>query len=281
MRVGPSRLISTAESSGESNDTAAAEWMTMSHDGEHGPVGLRQPEAVGADVAGDRRDPPRRHLVERLAAAAHSARRRSKASFFSSSRCTRRAAGVRLPSRTSSTSSQSGTERSSRSTSAVPTNPVDPVMAIRVRAERLGDHGAMSSTSLYQLVESRRCHVPCPRDLGADRRQSQPARHRRSASVTRRLVAVDGPRATDAVDQLGASARSGGSWLSATVADEAEVAVDAGAAHGGARSARARGRAVCTSPSAPSEQSPAEPRSRADAGAGATAPSGSTATKSM
>ena len=32
MRDGPSRLISTAESSGESNDTAAAEWMTMSHD---------------------------------------------------------------------------------------------------------------------------------------------------------------------------------------------------------------------------------------------------------
>ena len=30
MRVGPSRLISTAESSGESNDTVAAEWMTMS-----------------------------------------------------------------------------------------------------------------------------------------------------------------------------------------------------------------------------------------------------------
>ena len=32
MRDGPSRLISTAESSGESNDTAAAEWMMMSHD---------------------------------------------------------------------------------------------------------------------------------------------------------------------------------------------------------------------------------------------------------
>ena len=46
MRVGPSRLISTAESSGESNDTAAAEWMTMSHDGEHGPVGVVQAEAV-------------------------------------------------------------------------------------------------------------------------------------------------------------------------------------------------------------------------------------------
>ena len=32
MRVGPSRLISTAESSGESNDTAAAEWITTSHE---------------------------------------------------------------------------------------------------------------------------------------------------------------------------------------------------------------------------------------------------------
>ena len=32
MRVGPSRLTSTASSSGESNDTAAAEWITVSHD---------------------------------------------------------------------------------------------------------------------------------------------------------------------------------------------------------------------------------------------------------
>ena len=32
MRDGPSRLISTAESSGESNETAAAEWMMMSHE---------------------------------------------------------------------------------------------------------------------------------------------------------------------------------------------------------------------------------------------------------
>ena len=36
MRVGPSRLTSTALSSGESNATVAAEWMTMSHDGERG-----------------------------------------------------------------------------------------------------------------------------------------------------------------------------------------------------------------------------------------------------
>ena len=32
MRVGPRRLISTAESRGESNDTVAAEWMTTSHE---------------------------------------------------------------------------------------------------------------------------------------------------------------------------------------------------------------------------------------------------------
>ena len=32
MRDGPSRLTSTALSSGESNATVAAEWMTMSHE---------------------------------------------------------------------------------------------------------------------------------------------------------------------------------------------------------------------------------------------------------
>ena len=31
MRVGPRRFTSTAASSGESNDTVAAEWMTTSH----------------------------------------------------------------------------------------------------------------------------------------------------------------------------------------------------------------------------------------------------------
>ena len=66
MRVGPSRLISTAESSGESNDTAAAEWITTSHEASTARSASFEPEPVGADVAGDRRDPPRRHLVERL-----------------------------------------------------------------------------------------------------------------------------------------------------------------------------------------------------------------------
>ena len=41
MRVGPSRLISTAESSGESNDTVAAEWMTTSQEAKHGAMLLR------------------------------------------------------------------------------------------------------------------------------------------------------------------------------------------------------------------------------------------------
>jgi hypothetical protein len=133
IRVGPSRLISTAESSGESNDTAAAEWMTTSQ------------EARTARSASDRPSPSvltspamvvmRRAVISSNVSSpsAHDARSRSKASFFNSSRWTRRAAGVRLPSRTSSTSSHSGTLRSSRSTSAVPTKPVDPVMAIRVR----------------------------------------------------------------------------------------------------------------------------------------------------
>ncbi len=59
MRDGPSRLISTAESSGESNDTAAAEWMTMSQRREDRAVGVVQAEAVAGDVAGDRADPAR------------------------------------------------------------------------------------------------------------------------------------------------------------------------------------------------------------------------------
>ena len=54
-RVGPRRLISTAESSGESNDTVAAEWMTMSQRGEDRPVVVAEAQAVAADVAGDRR----------------------------------------------------------------------------------------------------------------------------------------------------------------------------------------------------------------------------------
>ena len=64
MRTGPSRLTSTASSIGESNDTVAAEWMTMSHDAERLAARVVEPEAVGADVTGDDRDPPRHLLVE-------------------------------------------------------------------------------------------------------------------------------------------------------------------------------------------------------------------------
>ncbi len=51
MRVGPRRLTSTAESSGESNATVAALWMTMSHDGERGAPGVVEVEPVAADIA--------------------------------------------------------------------------------------------------------------------------------------------------------------------------------------------------------------------------------------
>ncbi len=66
MRVGPSRLISTALSSGESNATAAAEWITMSQLGHDVAVLGTEPETVGADVAGDCSDPACDHRLERL-----------------------------------------------------------------------------------------------------------------------------------------------------------------------------------------------------------------------
>ena len=55
MRVGPSRLISTAEVERESKPTAAAEWMTMSQVANVRAVGLVEAEPVGADIAADRR----------------------------------------------------------------------------------------------------------------------------------------------------------------------------------------------------------------------------------
>ena len=158
IRVGPSRLISTAESSGESNDTVAAEWMTMSQPPSTARSASARPSpSVPTSPA---------IVVIRLPAQSSnagpcSARKRSKASFFSSSRCTRRAAGVRLPSRTSRTSSQSGTLRSSRSTSAVPTKPVDPVMAMRLPAS---DSAITASclARLYQLVDNGHDDVQSP-----------------------------------------------------------------------------------------------------------------------
>ena len=70
MRVGPSRLISTAESSGESKATAAAEWMTMSQLAKIATVGVVEAEPVAADVAADGHDPAGDHLLERFVGAA-------------------------------------------------------------------------------------------------------------------------------------------------------------------------------------------------------------------
>ena len=54
MRVGPSRLISTALSRGESNDDGGRGVDDDVAGGERGAVGVVEPEPVGADVAGDR-----------------------------------------------------------------------------------------------------------------------------------------------------------------------------------------------------------------------------------
>ena len=100
MRDGPSRLISTAESSGESNDTAAAEWMMVSHDAQTArsssfrpsPSRVTSPETVVIRPA---------TAVSKSAPC--SARRRSNASFLRISLRARSAALVRLPSRINST----------------------------------------------------------------------------------------------------------------------------------------------------------------------------------
>ena len=128
MRVGPSRLTSTARSSGESKLTVAAEWMTVSHVARSGPAGLVEAEAVGGDVAADDLHPAVDHGVE---AASADSRSRSKASFWKISRWARCSTLRRRPGRISRTSSQPGALRSRRSTSAVPRKPVPPVTAMR------------------------------------------------------------------------------------------------------------------------------------------------------
>ena len=55
---GPSRLISTAPSSGESKLTVAAEWMTTSAAASAAAAVVVEAEAVAADVAGDDPHPP-------------------------------------------------------------------------------------------------------------------------------------------------------------------------------------------------------------------------------
>ena len=129
IRTGPSRLISTAESSGLSKLTAAAEWMTMSQEAKTArSASLRPRPSVLTS-------PPtavtRRSTIASNSAFPRSARRRSKALFLKISRRARSVASWRLEGRISRTSSQPGTARSRRSTRAVPTKPVLPVMAIR------------------------------------------------------------------------------------------------------------------------------------------------------
>ena len=176
MRVGPSRLISTAESSGESNDTAAAEWMTTSQ---------------VARTARSPSDSPRpsvptspaivviRSAVMSSNPAPCSARRRSKASFFSSSRCTRLAAGERLPSR----DEQHELAVRHRAQQALDERRADeprrPGDGDPFPGERLGDHGAMSTTSVYQLVERRADQQRGAHSRAHPRRRARPVRHAR------------------------------------------------------------------------------------------------------
>ena len=76
--TGPSRLTSTAVSSGESKLTVAAEWTTTSHpESRRSPV-LVEAEPVLPDVAGDGGDPGGDLLVEALAVARPGAGRSSR-----------------------------------------------------------------------------------------------------------------------------------------------------------------------------------------------------------
>ena len=56
-RTGPMRLTSTAVSSGLSNATAAAEWMTIVAAGYPLPAGVVEPQAIDTNVAGHTGDP--------------------------------------------------------------------------------------------------------------------------------------------------------------------------------------------------------------------------------
>lgn len=94
MRIGPRRFTSTALSSGESNDTLAAEWMMVSHD------------ANVAASSGDRPSPSVptspatieiRSAMNESKSDPNRARSRSNALFFKISRRTRSGAGVLRP----------------------------------------------------------------------------------------------------------------------------------------------------------------------------------------
>ena len=149
MRVGPSRLTSTAASSGESKLTVAAEWIdgVAAWPGLCRPSSSRPSPSVPTSPAIDLH-PPGDQLVE-LGLAADLGAQPVEAVVAEDlplgpllDACASR------PGRTSRTISQSGTERSRRSTSAVPRNPVAPVMAMRLPAK------APSIESVDELIDS-------------------------------------------------------------------------------------------------------------------------------
>ena len=125
---GPSRFTATAASSGESKETAAAEWMTTSTSARAARSASSRPSPSTETSPPSGR---RRRAIVVSKPSPHSRRRRSKASLRRMSRRTRSAAPARRPGRTSGSTSQSGTQRRIRSTRAVPRNPVAPVTAIR------------------------------------------------------------------------------------------------------------------------------------------------------
>ena len=203
MRVGPSRLISTAESSGESNDTAAAEWMTMSHDGEHGAVGLGRGRA--------RRVPTSPAIVV-IRRAVHSSNAGAVLGAQAVEGVVLQQLALHPPGRRRALAVADeqhelavGHARSSRSTSAVPTNPVDPVMAMRLPASDSAIT-APCLARLYHLVENG------PRSV-----------RRRAACTPPRSPGMD-PRGRIAV-VTGAAGGIGGALVRALVAAGAETVV--------------------------------------------------------
>ena len=191
MRVGPSRLISTADVSGESNDTVAAEWMTMSALANDRPVGVAEAEPVGADVAGDRGDAAIGHRPEGLAArvaVVRAARRRSKASFLSSSFCVaygrRRALAVAHEQdqlAVGNAPQQAFDERR-------PDEPGGSGDGDALAGERFCDHNGL----VYHLVEtSATMSMNCPDPTADPRRRPRPVRRARRR---RRVARRDRPR---------------------------------------------------------------------------------------
>src|SRR5579884_2959498 len=154
-RLGPSRLISTAWSSGASKLTVAAECTTTSEAASSRRPSSSRPRpsrptspataVTRAAVSVSKRDPS-------------SERSRSKQSLRRISRWSLRSAEARRPGRTRTTTSASGMLRSTRSTSAVPRKPVPPVTKKRLaaRASRMPTRSVyhLVGPLVYQLVET-------------------------------------------------------------------------------------------------------------------------------